>query len=491
MNFTSDIFIFVFMPVFFGLYFLVTWVMAHNAILRQIRLADILTVIFSLVFYMWACISSVLFLIALIIGAYLGGKLIRICRDFSVKKLINKIALKFGRASVPFIILVIGIVVLVSILYRFKYEGQISFSLFDIKNMSMPLGISFLTFSILSYWIDVYNGATEGSFLDVALYVSFFPKVISGPIVLWTDFSGNLINRNITVEKIKNGIIKIITGLAKKVIIADFFGATINTIQNNAGTSNGIDVITAWLICILYMQEIYFDFAGYSDVAIGLSKVIGINVEENFNFPYVSTSITEFWKRWHISLGRWFRKYVYIPLGGNRKGKRRTLLNSFIVMFISGIWHGAGLGYLLWGASHGICMVCEKWARDKIWYKKVPQVLKWAFTMLVVMMGWQVFRLGSFSETIRFFGMLVGLGNGNALTFTFQYYLTKKLIIMMLISIFGPLFLKWLISLDVYQKCCNNAMFTILRDGISLILFAVVVMCAVNSSYSPFIYFQY
>ena len=146
---------------------------------------------------------------------------------------------------------------------------------------------------------------------------------------------------------------------------------------------------------------------------------------------------------------------------------------------------------MLWGTSHGICMVCEKWAQDKKWYKKVPRVLKWAFTMLVVMMGWQVFRLGSFSETIRFFGMLLGIGNGSALTFTFQYYLTKKLIIMMLISILGPLFMKWLISLNAYQKYCNNTLFTILRDGMSLILFVVVVMCAVNSSYSPFIYFQY
>ena len=489
MNFTSSIFIFIFMPGFFALYFVLSLLTAHSAVLRKLRLKDVLTVACSFVFYMWACSTDLFFLLALIIGGYLGGVIIGCLSKYSLKGLISKIASAFEKTSVALIVLIAGIVCLVSILYKFKYEGQLSFSFYDFSNMTMPLGISFLTFSMLSYWIDVYKGVDKGNFLDVALYISFFPKVISGPIVLWEDFREKLKDRCITVDRVKDGICKIVIGLAKKVIIADYFGTTLQTIQNNSG--GVIDTLTAWLICLLYMQQIYFDFAGYSDVAIGLSKIIGNDIEENFNFPYISTSITEFWKRWHISLGTWFRKYIYIPLGGNRKGKKRTLFNVFAVMFISGIWHGAGLGYLVWGICHGLCMVCERCVNDKSWYKRVPHWLKWLVTMFIVMMGWQVFRLGSFSEAVKFYGILLGSVNSGVLTFSFQYYLTRKLIIMLLLSVFGAVCLYRLKSLKVYQRYRNTVLFTVFRDVLTLALFIIVIMCVVNSTYSPFIYFQY
>mgnify|MGYP000102303734 CR=1 FL=1 len=239
------------------------------------------------------------------------------------------------------------------------------------------------------------------------------------------------------------------------------------------------------------MQQIYFDFAGYSDVALGLSKIIGLDFKENFYFPYVSTSITEFWKRWHISLGLWFRKYVYIPMGGNRKGKKRTVLNSFIVMVISGIWHGAGFGYLLWGIVHGLCMVGEKLSADKTWYKKIPRIIKWFFTMFVVMLGWQIFRLGSLSATLDFFKVLVGINSNKEITYTYQYYLSTKVIVMLAISIMGSTVLGRVLSSPLYQKYQDATVWVIMKYVLSLLLFAVVLVCVVNSTYSPFIYFQY
>ncbi|MGC4017980.1 MAG: MBOAT family O-acyltransferase [Muricomes sp.] len=208
----------------------------------------------------------------------------------------------------------------------------------------MPLGISFITFSAVSYVVDIYRGdSSAGSILDTALYISFFPKVVSGPIVLWKDFQPQIKNRTVNDVQFMDGLNRIMIGYAKKVLLADSFGLMVADIQQKMEA--GMDVPTAWWCALLYMLQIYYDFAGYSDIALGFGKLLGFQFKENFHFPYVSASITEFWRRWHISLGAWFREYIYIPLGGNRKGKTRTLVNLFIVFLVTGIWHGAGWNY--------------------------------------------------------------------------------------------------------------------------------------------------
>ena len=238
--------------------------------------------------------------------------------------------------------------------------------------------------------------AKAGGFLDAALYMTFFPKIVSGPIVLWKDFSIELSARVFSEDRFVYGINRFIIGLGKKVLLADTFGSVVVNIQDQM--YYGIDIPTAWGCTLLYFLQIYYDFSGYSDMAIGLSSMFGFKLKENFSFPYLSTSITEFWRRWHISLGTWFREYVYIPLGGNRKGFYRTLVNLFIVFLITGVWHGAGAGYLCWGIAHGICIVAERCVRDKKLYKMIPGVVKWAVTTLIVMLGWQVFHIAGMSE---------------------------------------------------------------------------------------------
>ena len=489
MNFASSIFVFIFMPLFLTIYLILNMLLPHNHFIKK-RFLDIIVIFVGFVFYMWACFDNIFFLLELIIITYLLAIVINRTKRSSVKEIIKEGICTLSKLSFALVVLICSIITSVIILYRFKYEGKVNFPMLNMKNMSMPLGISFLIFSVISYLVDVYKGAETGKLIDVALYISFFPKVISGPIVLWDDFYDLLGKRKITVARVEQGILKIIYGLSKKIIFADYFGTVVSKIQTNS-IGGGIDKPTGWLICILYMQQIYFDFAGYSDVAIGLSKIIGLDFKENFYFPYVSTSITEFWKRWHISLGLWFRKYIYIPMGGNRKGKKRTVLNSFIVMVISGIWHGAGFGYLLWGIVHGLCMVGEKLSADKTWYKKIPRIIKWFFTMFVVMLGWQIFRLGSLSATLDFFKVLVGINSNKEITYTYQYYLSTKVVVMLAISIMGSTVLGRVLSSPLYQKYQDATVWVIMKYVLSLLLFAVVLVCVVNSTYSPFIYFQY
>ncbi|MBD5095394.1 MAG: MBOAT family protein [Lachnospiraceae bacterium] len=395
----------------------------------------------------------------------------------------------FRELSVGRFFVAVGVVAAVFLLYRYKYFGLTLITFPNISNIMTPIGVSFLIFSLISYLVDVYKGADAGNLIDVALYISFFPKVISGPIILWKEFSEKLRTREVSIEKISSGICKLVYGFAKKAIIADYFGSVILLIQKTNGTV--IDIPTAWLICILYMFQIYYDFAGYSDIAIGLSKIMGMEFDENFNFPYISTSISEFWRRWHISLGAWLRKYVYIPLGGNRKGKRRMLLNLFIVMVVSGIWHGEGVAYLLWGVMHGICIVFEKVMGNKNWYKKIPDILKWLLTMFIVMMGWEVFRLGNFSSVIEFLGILVGINRAETVTCTYQYYITVKLIVMLIIAFTGAVIFGLISKMELFGKLKNKPPVLIGEYIISIALFIVACVCITNGTYSPFIYFQY
>lgn len=372
-------------------------------------------------------------------------------------------------------------------LYKYKYAGHYNLIGIHFIPVVTPLGISFIIFSVISYIVDVYKGCNAGKFIDVINYICFFPKVISGPIVTWKNWGMLLEKRNFEKldARLSFFLERFIIGLSKKVIIADSLGAMITIIGNG-----DMDVISAWLVTLMYSLRIYFDFSGYSDIAIGLARFMGMEIAENFSFPYCSTSISEFWRRWHISLGAWFKEYVYIPLGGNRHGERRTCINLFLVMFLSGIWHGAGFGYIVWGSIHGLCIVLEKLFADKIWYKKIPRIVKWGATFFIVSLCWEFFRTNSLSDTVIHFGKMIGVGNGNP-TFMFNYYVTKKTVSLLIVSLFFAIPFKYVKDYCKQLSICQTSGWLIIKNLVLLSLFALTLVFITNSTYSPFIYFQY
>lgn len=290
-------------------------------------------------------------------------------------------------------------------------------------------------------------------------------------------------------EVIIKNINRIVAGMAKKVILADTFGKVVADIQLNAGY--GIDSLTAWGGALLYMLQIYYDFSGYSDMAIGLAGLFGIQIKENFNFPYISQSITEFWRRWHISLGTWFRQYIYIPLGGNRKGFYRTLFNLFIVFLLTGIWHGAGWNYILWGVINGICVAGERCIRDKQWYIKIPAVLKWMAAMFIVFISWEIFRLPYISDIRQYLGIMAGVIKFSRIDLTWRYFFEFKIITLMIIGILGATVLSFQKIKKLAFAVNQSTIWYIVQEILVLLCGVVSVMCIVNSTYSPFLYFQY
>ena len=484
MAFTSSIFLFVFFPLCLGGYYLAAGVERGVAALRRLRLPDLFLVCASMVFYAWAAFDGALWLVGYVLLAFLLGRVIA-----GMPK------------GTPARLLAAGcsVLVVVLMLVYFKYYNfsvttvNRLFSLaIATRSIVAPLGVSFITFSAVSYFADISRGdAKPGSLLDTALYLTFFPKVISGPIAQWKDFAPfvNEHERRFDSALFLQGLNRIVIGFAKKLILADIFGALIAEMEGNL--SVGMDQPTAWGVAFLYMLQIYYDFSAYSDIAIGLSELFGIRMKENFNFPYLSRSITEFWRRWHISLGTWFREYLYIPLGGNRKGRGRTLLNLFAVFLVTGIWHGAGYNYILWGVINGVMIVLERCVRDKGWYQKIPGLVKWAFTMFVVLMSWQVFRLESMSGIAQFFGILFGAVEFPSVNFTWQYYFDARIVVLMVIATVGALALDGGWAKKVHAKIQSSAPLFCVAQLALLLPMVLSVMFMVNSTYSPFIYFQY
>ena len=484
MAFTSSIFLFVFFPICLLGFFLAHAVEKVGSVFKKLRLSDLFLVGIGLIFYGWASLDGIFWMVGMIFLVFLLGKLIEKVPQKTPARLLA--------------VLCSVLVVTLALIY-FKYTGFLvttinqifSFSL-SVKSIAAPLGVSFITFSAISYFVDIYRqDAKAGNLLDAALYLSFFPKVISGPIALWKDFSVQICwaYRKLDTENFLWGLNRMILGFAKKVILADVFGLLISQISGNM--SGGIDIITAWGMAFLYMLQIYYDFSGYSDIALGLSALFGIRLKENFCFPYLSQSIGEFWRRWHISLGTWFREYIYIPLGGNRKGKNRTFVNLFIVFLVTGIWHGAGWNYILWGIINGVFSVLERMSKNKTWYQKTPAVIKWAVTMSIVLLSWQVFRLSSMSEIGQYFQILFGVVHFDTVNFTWQYYFDLRMVFLMTVGTVGAI----LPGLSPVQNCWNRisknkAVFCI-SQILLLGLGVLAVMFMINSTYSPFIYFQY
>lgn len=393
--------------------------------------------------------------------------------------------------------IICGVLLILAILFNYKY---LNFSIkninyfFDIglkeRTILAPLGISFITFSAISYLVDIYTGkAKAGNIIDCLLYLTFFPKIVSGPIVLWRDFQNQIQTREININKCVNGVNRIIIGFAKKLILADMFGMCIGEIQKSA--AYGIDIISAWLCVLLYMLQIYYDFAGYSDIAIGVAKILGFDFKENFNFPYRSRSISEFWRRWHISLGTWFREYVYIPLGGSRMGKTRTIINLAVVFFLTGIWHGASWTYIIWGATNGGIVIIERIISDKSINKKIPNIIKWSFSMFVVMICWELFRFQNMSDFWSWVSIMLGRTTFAHIDLTWRYFLDYRMIVLTSIGILGATVLGESKILVAKEQIVKTKIGFAMQEALLLCLFVVSLFCMVSSSYHPFIYFQY
>lgn len=475
MVFTSQLFTFICFPLLLIAYFSSYFLQEHISLLRRIRATDLVLIAFSLAFYMWACFDHILVFLAYILAVYAMGRFIQLMRN---------------RTGNTFVV-VLFCAFLIAVLVYYKAPNLVArirncFSSDNAapKSVIALLGISFISFSAISYLVDIYrNKAEAGNLIDCMLYLSFFVKVVSGPIVLWQDFHKQ--KANVTLDKFHKGMNRMMIGYAKKVILADSFGACI------AKMDWRIDAPIAWGMALAYMLQLYFDFSGYSDIAIGIANMLGFEFEENFNFPYLSTSITDFWRRWHISLGRWFREYIYFPLGGSRHGTARTVVNIAIVFLLTGIWHGSGWTYLLWGAINGICNIIEKLIGQWNIYKKTPKVIKWFLTMCVTFVCWQLFRASSVPGMLNYFKIMFGMSDTTGMRFTWSYYFDTQMIVFFVIGILGSTVFGLPKVQQLYRKGQETVVGFLINQITILALFVVAILFMVNSTYSPFIYFQY
>lgn len=496
MGFTTPIFVFAFLPLCLITYYGVRAIEKLGRIGRwfeKIRLHDVLLAIAGMGFYAWSCFDNIFRLLVYALLVYVFGYAISKSHTANLHVMITDG--KETQKKYPLRNLITGscvAAVLFCLIYSKYWTEVVSVWewLFNTTiqghSITAPLAISFLTFSAISYLADISKGkATEGNLLDCLLYLSFFPKIISGPTVLWRDFQTQISNRKTNLDGLSDGFTRIMIGFVKKVLIADTVGACLSKIP-----AKNIDVPTAWISAFLYMLQIYYVFAGYSDIAIGLAKLFGFEVKENFNFPYCSISIGEFWRRWHISLGSWFREYVYFPLGGSRGGMKKTLRNLGIVFLLTGLWHGNGWNYLIWGGINAVCVILERILSGKPIYEGLPKWLKWLATMFITLICWEFFRYGSFHSVLRWGAIACGLIKYQNIN-TWQYYFDAQIATIAVIGLLGATIFGMKSVRTRYQKLISCEVGYAIQQIILLVLFVIAVMFMVSSGYSPFIYFQY
>ena len=463
MLFTSISFLYYFLPTIIILYF-ITPKKYRNYIL----------LIFSIIFYMYGEPKYVILMLVEILVAYFGALLID----------------KYKSKEIFLITIIIHIGLLCVFKYTDLFIGTIN-SIFksniSFLNIALPIGISFYTFQILSYVIDVYRGKVkvQKNILKLATYVSLFPQLIAGPIVRYETICDELDNRDETIEKFSLGIRRFIIGLAKKVLIANMLGE----LCTKFSLVDERSVLFYWIFAISYMLQVYFDFSAYSDMAIGLGKMFGFTFLENFNYPFISKSITEFWRRWHISLSSWFKDYVYIPLGGSRKGTLKLVRNILIVWFLTGIWHGAAYNFIIWGLFIGVFLVIEKLWLSK-YISKLPKFLRNIYVLFIIMISFILFNAGSINEAFFNIKGLFGL-NKEVFINNYTIYYLKSYLIVLIIAIFGatPLF-KNIIEKLKKSKCLNKII-NILEPIFLVILLLLVTAYLIDSSYNPFLYFRF
>ena len=458
MVFSSILFIFRFLPIAMGIYFL-----------TPKKLKNLSLLILSLIFYSWGEPRYFLLMIASIFVDYFIS--INIEKNNKNKK-------------IKILLLAISIIFNVGILFFFKYINFFIENINNIFNMSLnnvkitlPLGISFYTFQTMSYTIDVFLGKVkaEKNIINFGAFVCLFPQLIAGPIVKYIDISKELKNRDINLDEIQEGIRLFILGLGSKVLIANNIGSLWNEVETMG--FNNISTILAWMGIIAFSLQIYFDFNGYSLMAIGLGKILGFNFPNNFNYPYESRSITEFWRRWHITLGQWFKQYVYIPLGGNRLGRARTYFNLFIVWFLTGLWHGASYNFILWGLYFFILICIEKNGLLNLLNKH--KLISHIYTIFFILVGWVLFAVIDLNQIINFLKKMFIFNAGNE----WIYYLRNYIITYTIAIIFSTSFLK-----KIYNKFVKS---NIVDTIILITIFLLSIAYLVDSSYNPFLYFRF
>ena len=470
MVFSSIPFIFFFLPVFLILYYLVPY-----------KVKNIILLIFSLIFYAW---GEPIYILLMIFSSVV---------DYTNGRMIEKYAQNNQKRKKLF--LIISIIINLSLLGFFKYADFLIGSINSLLNINIPLlelglpiGISFFTFQTMSYSIDVYRGdvKAEHNFLDFMTYVSMFPQLIAGPIVRYEEVSKELKNRNITAQGFADGMIRFLQGLFKKVLIANNIGYLF--VIASSMPNNEMSVVMPWLGILAYTFQIYFDFSGYSDMAIGMGKMLGFTYPENFNHPYISKSITEFWRRWHISLSSFFKDYVYIPLGGSRVKKIINVRNILIVWMLTGLWHGASWNFVLWGLYYGVLLLLEKFIFNKI-LEKAPNWFKHFYTMFLVVVGWMIFAFDDMTILKEYASMMFGAGGVSFINNHALYYLKNYLIIFILAIIFSMPVYK--LAKEKLSKVKNTKLIFAVSLIIYTVLFIVVVSYLVNDTYNPFLYFRF
>ena len=398
--------------------------------------------------------------------------------------------------------LIIAIVFNLGTLVLFKYTGMFVTAFNSVTHLSvpvpdiiLPIGISFYTFQALSYVIDVYRGevGVQKNYFKVLLYISFFPQLIAGPIVKYRDIAEQIDNRSQSLEQIAQGLRRFVCGLAKKVLIANTMGQVADIIF--AQSTSELGFLSAWLGAAAYLFQIYYDFCGYSDMAIGLGKMFGFTFKENFRYPYGARSVQDFWRRWHISLSTWFKEYLYIPLGGNRKGKARTALNRIIVFFFTGLWHGANWTFVLWGLWHGLFLLLEEYLP---FLKKLPKAIGHIYTMLVVLLGFVVFRADTIGYGFGYIGRMFSFGSPGSYDMSLALrQLTPWFIFIFVIAVIGcapirPLSDK--IRQKLYADGSASTAWRIVSVALYCLAFAGLFFCILRlspSGYNPFIYFRF
>lgn len=473
MVFSSVIFLFLFLPVVLGVYFLCPKLKAKN----------IWLIAASLLFYAFSGLWYVLLLLFSVLCNYIAGLFVS------------------GRKPV----LYAAVAVNLGILGIFKYLGFLAQTVNHLPGVSvpvpsivLPVGISFFTFQGLSYVIDVYRDERLKStrFSDVLLYISLFPQLVAGPIVRYADVADEVQSRRHTLENLVHGLRRFIIGLSKKLLIADVCGSAVAMIYG--ADAAALDSRAAWLGAVCYLMQIYFDFSGYSDMAIGLGLCFGFHFRENFNYPYISASIKEFWRRWHISLSTWFREYLYIPLGGNRKGTKKTYRNKLIVFFFTGLWHGANWTFIVWGLWHGFFIIAEdlvakltRWGgRCK---GKAAEVLKHLYTLLVVLIGFVIFRADDLPQAVR---MVAAMFSGVSATAQTGLLLAQCMTPLTICALAAGIVFSTPVLPTVLRKTGELAQGTqqavkILGYGVLLVLLVTDILHLSAASYVPFIYFQF
>ncbi len=462
MVFSSLLFICLFLPSVLILYNIFPGVKYKNLIL----------VTASILFYAW---GEPRYIVLLLFTAVLG---------FFISLLMNSCRYK----GIKSFLLWTDVVINIGMLCFFKYADSVinavnSAAGTEFSAIGLPIGLSFYVFQSVSYAVDVYKGRVkvQKSLMNYLMYLTMFPQLVAGPIVRYADIEQQILKRKVTVKSFSEGVLTFVCGLVKKVVLADLL---------ISGTSVLLDVnsrmfstASAWLGILMYTFRIYYDFSGYSDMAVGLGRMLGFTFPQNFNHPYFSSSISDFWRRWHMTLGSFFKDYVYIPLGGNR---RHMCLNLMIVWMLTGIWHGAGLNFLLWGAYYGILIIAEKKLSDKI-LRKVPYVFRMIFTFMLVVIGWSIFYFTDIGDLYTFFGYAFGLKGKMYNLITLSVFMDNIWLIALCIAASNPF------PNMVYKYLCRKSeRFAAVSGGIiTAVGFAVVFVMLVGNTYNPFLYFKF